>query len=144
MPVKRSDYPKDWKQIALRVKTQAKWTCQQCGRPCKRPDESWDEFKFRLARRSKDLYLECCNKKIRFVLTTAHLDHNTQNNSPSNLRAMCSVCHLRYDAKHHATNAAKTRAKKKTATKPKKTAVITKTKPKSKTTTPRRKRTNDK
>jgi 5-methylcytosine-specific restriction endonuclease McrA len=36
------------------------------------------------------------------ILTVAHLDHNPQNNTPENLRALCQLCHLRYDAKHHA------------------------------------------
>lgn len=43
------------------------------------------------------------------VLTTAHLDHDPLNNDLSNLRAMCQRCHLTYDAKHHAINAARTR-----------------------------------
>lgn len=43
------------------------------------------------------------------VLTVAHLDHDTTNNRFSNLRAMCQRCHLKYDAKHHAENARKTR-----------------------------------
>lgn len=43
------------------------------------------------------------------VLTVAHLDHNTDHNEPSNLRAMCQRCHLTYDAAYHAANAAMTR-----------------------------------
>ncbi|NET35453.1 MAG: hypothetical protein F6K19_26090, partial [Cyanothece sp. SIO1E1] len=35
----------------------------------------------------------------RYVLTVAHLDHQPANCDPDNLRAWCSVCHLRYDAK---------------------------------------------
>ncbi|BAZ19375.1 hypothetical protein NIES4073_02450 (plasmid) [Kalymmatonema gypsitolerans NIES-4073] len=87
----RKKYPPDWKSIALAVKDKADWTCQECQRPCRRPNESWDEFKYRLAKKSKALYLECCEKKIRFVLTTAHLDHDTTNNAASNLKALCSV-----------------------------------------------------
>lgn len=48
----------------------------------------------------------------RVVLTVAHLDHDIRNNSFFNLRALCQRCHLRYDAKHHARNARKTRIKK--------------------------------
>ena len=51
--------------------------------------------------------------KGRVVLTVAHLDHNPQNCSLSNLRAMCQRCHLRYDSPHHRKNAAATRRKKK-------------------------------
>lgn len=39
-------------------------------------------------------------KKV--VLTVGHLDHDINNNSFFNLRAMCQRCHLRYDAKRHA------------------------------------------
>ncbi len=50
---------------------------------------------------------------IRIVLTVMHLDHDTTNNTEANLKAACQKCHLSYDAKHHAQNAAKTRARKK-------------------------------
>lgn len=112
MPASKNKYPANWKQLAFSIKSAQGWICEGCDRPCKKPDESWDQLKYRLARRSKKLYNECCEAKVRFVLTTAHLDHNTQNNAASNLKALCSVCHLRYDAQHHAKNAAKTRAAK--------------------------------
>lgn len=32
------------------------------------------------------------------ILTTAHLDHNPENNDLSNLRAWCQRCHNTYDA----------------------------------------------
>jgi hypothetical protein len=43
----------------------------------------------------------------------AHLDHNPQNCADENLKALCQRCHLTYDAKHHALNAATTRHKRK-------------------------------
>ncbi len=43
------------------------------------------------------------------VLTVAHLDHTPENVADDNLRAMCQRCHLRYDARHHAANARRTR-----------------------------------
>ena len=43
------------------------------------------------------------------VLTIGHLDHMPENCDPENLRAWCQRCHLTYDAKHHAINAAATR-----------------------------------
>lgn len=46
------------------------------------------------------------------VLTVAHMDHNPLNNDHGNLRALCQRCHLKWDAKHHAANAAKTRRAK--------------------------------
>ena len=42
----------------------------------------------------------------------AHLDHDAQNCADDNLRALCQRCHLTYDAKFHARNAAKTRRRK--------------------------------
>lgn len=45
------------------------------------------------------------------VLTVAHLDHDINNNSFFNLKAMCNRCHLTYDAKHHAENRRKKKFK---------------------------------
>lgn len=39
---------------------------------------------------------------IRIVLTVAHLDHRPENNDPTNLKALCQRCHLRYDARSKA------------------------------------------
>lgn len=30
MPMKRELYPKNWEEIALRIKTAANWRCQKC------------------------------------------------------------------------------------------------------------------
>lgn len=57
-------------------------------------------------------YHEAEERATVIVLTVAHLDHDTANNSDENLAALCQRCHLRHDAKHHAQNAAKTRAAK--------------------------------
>lgn len=46
----------------------------------------------------------------RVVLTVAHLDHDTNNNHPDNLRAWCQRCHLQYDAQHHAETRKKSRS----------------------------------
>lgn len=43
------------------------------------------------------------------VLTVAHLNHQPEDCRPENLLALCQRCHLTHDAKHHATNARKTR-----------------------------------
>ena len=47
---------------------------------------------------------------IAIVLTVAHLDHNPANCEPDNLRALCQMCHLNYDLKHHLRNASHTRS----------------------------------
>lgn len=46
------------------------------------------------------------------VLTIGHLDQRPENDDPKNLKAWCQRCHLTYDARQHAENAALTRAEK--------------------------------
>lgn len=52
-------------------------------------------------------------KRIRVILTIAHLDHDKTNNDYDNLAALCQKCHLGIDLKHHMANARETRTKKK-------------------------------
>jgi tRNA(Ile)-lysidine synthase TilS/MesJ len=51
-------------------------------------------------------------KKIKIVLTIAHIDHDTTNNADDNLAALCQRCHNRHDAPHRTVNAARTRERK--------------------------------
>jgi hypothetical protein len=95
MPVKKenlSRYPKEWKDIALAIKNGCDWKCQSCGLQCRRPGEPFTTHKI--------------------TMSVAHLDHTPENCEADNLRGWCSKCHLQYDAKHHAHNAAATRRKK--------------------------------
>jgi hypothetical protein len=78
MPKQDELYSSDWDEIASRVKEAANWRCVVCSRQCYHPGE-----------RALD---------VRRVLTVAHLDHLPPNCSEDNLNAMCSGCHLRYDA----------------------------------------------
>lgn len=94
MPAKAHLYPADWRLIATVVKEAANWTCQECGKPCYRPDDGMK----RLDRA--------------MVLTVHHIDHNPANCEHTNLIALCAPCHLRADAKYHAQNALRTRARK--------------------------------
>jgi 5-methylcytosine-specific restriction endonuclease McrA len=128
MPVDKSKYPSNWKQLATQIKESANWTCQECRRPCRKPGETWHDFLIR-----PDLAMEWLNqsceevfsdddgmstvidKPQRFTLTVAHLDHDTTNNHPDNLKALCSGCHLRYDAPLHRRNASATRDRKRQA-----------------------------
>ena len=82
MPMDRKRYPPDWDQIAFKVKESAGWMCEMCGKQCRRPGEPFDTHKR--------------------TLTVAHLNHEPEDCRPENLMAMCSACHLRYDAEHHA------------------------------------------
>lgn len=128
MPMNRKLYPSEWKQIALGVKEKANWTCQECGRPCRKPGVEWHDFVAWLIEEVKESwYMQTyeevhdddtgewgsIEKPQRFTLTVAHLDHNPANCDPVNLKALCSGCHLRYDASLHSRNASATRYRKK-------------------------------
>jgi 5-methylcytosine-specific restriction endonuclease McrA len=88
----RSLYPPNWNEISTRIRFQrAGGVCEECGAV------------------HGSLHPETGS---RVVLTTAHLDHNPANCADNNLMALCQRCHLRYDAKQHALNAAITRRRK--------------------------------
>lgn len=111
MPFDRSRYPSNWDAISYEIRAvRAEWRCEcrgecgcshdgaRCGRRHGNPIDppgTQESLVPRLV-----------------VLTVAHLDHDPANCDPGNLRAMCQRCHLRYDAKHHARNATRTRAAK--------------------------------
>lgn len=99
-PERRALYPPDWKAISLEVREHAGWRCE--GSPA---------------------YPDCRAENRRphpvtgsqVVLTVAHLDHEPGNVDRSNLRAWCQRCHLTYDARLHAQNAARTRQARRAA-----------------------------
>lgn len=94
MPFYKERYPANWKEISLRIRQRANGRCEFCGAENYKPHP-------------------VTGSKV--VLTVAHLDHNPQNCTDENLKALCQRCHLTYDAQHHARNAATTRHKKKLA-----------------------------
>jgi len=79
--MKDSRYPKDWKAIALLKKQSVNWTCQNCGRYCYTKEVA------------DALGLDRSDRK-RYELSVHHSDYNPENNSPENLIALCSGCHL--------------------------------------------------
>jgi hypothetical protein len=95
----RHKYPADWEEISLSVRQQSGWSCQSCGKQCRRSRESVDEF---LARSPNLPAAEVRKYPIRWCLTVAHLNHIEEDCRSENLMAMCAPCHLRYDAQHHA------------------------------------------
>jgi len=106
MPMNRKLYPKNWEAIAYEIKVEADWHCEKCGRPCRQPGESLKSLVERVAigRLSEcERAEEALNFPGRFILTVAHLDHQPENCDRSNLRAWCSVCHLKYDGSQMAT-----------------------------------------
>ncbi|MBP0492223.1 hypothetical protein [Roseomonas indoligenes] len=97
MPIRASErarYPKDWPAISKRIRERSGGRC---------------EFEADGAR------CEALNGQphpitgSKVVLTVAHLDHTPENCADDNLLAGCQRCHLRYDAAHHAANAAASR-----------------------------------
>lgn len=92
MPMQRDLYPDDWEEIAYKVKQEADWKCEKCGKQCRRPREPFDTH--------------------RRTLTVSHKDHNPANCERSNLQALCAPCHLRYDKEHHAETRKKNREAK--------------------------------
>lgn len=108
----RARYPANWPEIRKQILERAGDKCEWCGVPnyaWRIPDGSWS---------INDMQAEtwsCCDglKVTRIVLTIAHLDHMPEHCDPSNLRALCQSCHLRYDAPMHARNARETRRQKK-------------------------------
>ena len=95
MPIDYKRYPSNWfSEIRPAVLQRAQYKCE--GSPAY-PDCRAVNYEFHPVTRS------------RVVLTVAHLDHDTTNNDPENLRAWCQRCHLTYDALHHAKNAYATR-----------------------------------
>lgn len=76
--MKRAEYPDDWDDIAFRIKCEAGWKCEKCGRQCRFPGDSFDTH--------------------RRTLTVAHINHVTMDSRDENLVALCPKCHLEYDA----------------------------------------------
>ncbi len=78
MPMQRSLYPHNWKQIADEAKSAAGQRCQRCFK--KRGD--WTHNRH--------------GRPCRVVLTVAHLDHDPKN-PQARLAVLCAACHIRYD-----------------------------------------------
>ena len=103
----RSLYPGNWEEIALSVKEDAGWHCEECGRPCRKPGEEIQDHYARLKKANQIDWIReywsqwidngVAYKPTRFVLTVAHLNHKPEDCSRGNLKALCSVCHLEYD-----------------------------------------------
>lgn len=130
MPMDMALYPKDWRDISLRIRERDGNCCKTCGVPndaiIQRSDidaeyyiwynedkDVWCYPSGEWIRMSEipDEYQTA--RPVRVVLTVAHLNHDTTDNSDENLAALCQLHHLRHDAKYHAVNARRTRLRKK-------------------------------
>lgn len=111
MPMDRSRYPANWDEIAQAVKDEANWQCEDCHRPCRRPGVSWVDFCLQIletrwfADTCEEVHDEetgewgVVERRQRFTLTVAHLDHVPENCDRRNLKALCAPCHCRMDLK---------------------------------------------
>jgi len=103
MPFHRERYADDWEEISSAIRQRSRGRCEctgECGLHRTHPGP----------RRCEERQGEPARwARGKVVLTVAHLNHDTSDNSPGNLKAMCQRCHLRYDAPMHRRHAAETR-----------------------------------
>ena len=127
MPMDRSKYPDNWEIISWNVRESQGWKCKFCG--VRGGDIGYrdstgtfhrlynitdtDDEILRVSERSGLLHDAVEVKLIKIVLTTAHLNHDTEDNREENLVALCQRCHNRYDRPHRNRNSAITRRRKK-------------------------------
>lgn len=114
MPIDYKKYPKNWKtEIVPAVLNRCGYKCECCGLPNRSFVYS---VTFLIKRHRKyvrraiwfssrwDAIREAGGedfvKKVEVILTVAHLDHDAHNHNVSldRLKALCQICHLRYDA----------------------------------------------
>ena len=77
MPIDYNKYSKDWRTISSSIRFErAQNRCENCGAENYNPHP-------------------LTGKKV--VLSVAHLNHDTMDNRPENLKALCQFCHLKQD-----------------------------------------------
>jgi hypothetical protein len=110
MPMDFSRYPENWLQFTLNIRDSKDWSCENCGKQCRKTGELLSDFILRIWGNKQGQLVgndwkEAVDFPKRFSLTSAHLDQNPSNNHPANLKALCTVCHLQYDHPHFKSNA---------------------------------------
>jgi hypothetical protein len=121
MPIRadlRQFYGREWREITRpRILARAGDRCELCGKPNHRhlyvfpvpADQVW------AYRRYADTWHSCTHnglkanfqlcgreaRRIRVVLTIAHLNHQPGDDRDQNLKALCQWCHLNHDRKQH-------------------------------------------
>jgi len=113
MPIDYSKYPKNWlSEIRPRIMKRANNKCEICGLEhnsivysiklyVRDGTYKWRSLWFRNKQDAEREQLHDKIKKVKVILTIAHLDHDEGNHEikDDRLKAMCQLCHLRYDAK---------------------------------------------
>jgi hypothetical protein len=132
MPINYKKYPENWKsEIRPMIMKRSKGKCEACGirnYSVGYRDESGrfvgtcgniihdlageglsypslKPISYKEAKEIADMNNEYDDDHyIVIVLTIAHLDHDVNNNNPSNLRALCQRCHNRHDINFRKAN----------------------------------------
>jgi len=114
MPIDYKKYPKNWlSEIRPRIMKRANNKCEICGLEHKsivyaiklyvkqNGHYKWRTLWFRNKQDAERENLNNNLKEVKVVLTIAHLDHDETNKDVKDerLKALCQICHLRYDAK---------------------------------------------
>jgi hypothetical protein len=122
MPIRpelRKFYGREWSEVTRpRILARAGNKCEQCKKPngelietvtdsSMEPRMWWRPIPPRF-RSWRNAYGEWAGRefkagirRIRVVLTIAHLNHVAGDDRDSNLKALCQWCHLNYDKVHH-------------------------------------------
>lgn len=103
MPFKKEYYPVNWlTTIRPAVLKKANYRCQNCGVVNHSMGFREDNGEFIELDQVTSIYAAIHKKKVlKIHLTVSHQDHDTYNNSPSNLKALCQKCHLQHDKELH-------------------------------------------
>lgn len=128
MPMDRSRYPDNWKEIADAVKDRAGWKCEECGAEHDSyilRDNSTPEGWHYLTHEEEQNYLEGLLKGVTHVILTVHHigvekpdgtpgDPNDKMDCrPENLIALCQYHHLLADRANNVQLSRETRIRKK-------------------------------
>jgi hypothetical protein len=104
MPIDYKKYPPNWKsEIRPRILARAKDCCECCGLVNGSIIHSFKENNktvWRYLLTPNEWHSKGEPKAVIVILTIAHLDHDEHNHNVTDerLKAMCQLCHLRYDS----------------------------------------------
>lgn len=122
-PENKKRYPANWKEIRARILDRANHQCE--GTDCNLPNYSYVirsgvgfcEDRPQDAKNQEIVaWMKAVDPKFRrvkVILTIAHMDHIPENCGDDNLKSLCQSCHNEYDKHHRAKNRAETLRKKK-------------------------------
>ena len=99
MPCDYRKYPKDWKLISRSVIAAAGNRCELCCAP-----NGEMVHREKAGRYPWYIFFGVPEKAVKIVLTVHHINHDTTDNRPHNLIALCQKCHLRLDRPYHVKN----------------------------------------